>query len=184
MLGIKSILLAVIAHMVPFLPTQADQWGSVVLAHCYSLDDRRYQEHFFVRVFWTELGGGQLYSEIPNFEAPKRLPDLNNKPATCLINGKEVIFETLEYRIPTGHGGCGLCEKTGFRITVDGEVIWETSPPENMGDPVFKGTIDMDRGMLRVCTESLPETLGVDIPFEQDFLTTKTRIQICQTISY
>lgn len=166
------------------LPAQADQWGSVVLAHCYDLDDTRYQEHFFVRVFWTELGGGQLYTETLSQGAPLRLRSLNQQPATCLINGKKVVFETVDYRSPTLRGACGLCEQTGFRITVDEDVVWEAQRPVNRGDPIFNGTLDMDRDMLRVCEETPPEALGVEPPFEQDFFSAHTNILICETTNY
>lgn len=166
------------------LPAYADQWGSMVLSHCYELDASNYQQHFFVRVFWTELGGGQLHSETTKPNAPRSLHDVYEEPPKCLIDGNEVSFETLDYRAPTMRGACGLCEQTGFRIAVNGIVVWEIARPETRGDPIFNGTIDMDRDMLRVCQENSPETLGVEIPFEQDFFTAHTRIVVCQTQSY
>lgn len=166
------------------LPAHADQWGSRVLAHCYELDASNYRQHFFVRVFWTEVGGGQLYTETPMPNAPRSLHDLNEQPARCLIDGNEVSFETMGYRTPNGRGWCGLCEQTGFRIAVNGNIVWETARPETRGDPIFNGTIDVDRDMLRVCRESVPETLGVEIPFEQDFFSARTRIVVCQTHNY
>lgn len=182
--GVKSGFLGLIFQLLLVLPASADQWGSVVLAHCYNLDDNNYKEHFFVRVFWTELGGGQLFSEMPEPNAPKGLHRLNAEPATCVIDGNEVVFQTVNYRAPTLRGACGLCEHTGFRITVNGATVWEAARPEERGDPIFNGTIDMDRDMLRVCEENRPEKYEVEIPFEQDFFTARTRIVVCKTIGY
>lgn len=156
----------------------------MVLAHCYELDDISYQEHFFIRVFWTELGGGQLYSETTDLGAPLRLASFNTRPATCLIDGKSVVFEMVDYRTPTIRGACGLCEHAGFRITVDDNVVWEAQRPAHCEEPIFNGTIDMDRYILRVCEESTPSALGVELPFEQDFLSARASILVCETISY
>ncbi|QBY00365.1 hypothetical protein E2K80_06100 [Rhodophyticola sp. CCM32] len=101
-----------------------------------------------------------------------------------MIGSNEITFETVDYRAPTINGACGLCEQTGFRITVNGNAVWEIAAPEMRRDPIFNGTIDMDRDMLRVCQESSPETLGVDIPFEQDFFAARASIVVCQTHSY
>ncbi len=121
---------------------------------------------------------------MPSQGEPQGLQSLNLLPATCLINGQKVLFETVDYRAPTIRGACGLCEQTGFRITVGENVVWETQRPDIRGDPIFNGTIDMDRDMLRVCEETPPETLGVEIPFEQDFFTARTSILICETTNY
>ncbi|MBS9717929.1 hypothetical protein ACFFUT_06965 [Pseudohalocynthiibacter aestuariivivens] len=154
------------------------------MAHCYDLDGFSYSEHFFVRVFWTEVGGGQLYSQTSNDDAPKGLHSLNKEPASYLIDGNRVAFETANYRAPTISGWCGLCEQTGFRITVNENVVWEVPAPETRGMPIFNGTVDMDRSMLRVCEENVPAALGVEIPFEQDYFSARTSILVCKTIDY
>ena len=115
---------------------------------------------------------------------PLSLENLNKVPATCVIDGRTVAFETVDYRAPTMRGGCGLCEQTGFRITVDGEAVWEAKRPVRRGDRVFNGTIDMDRNMLRVCQEHRPEALSVEIPWTQDFFTARTSILLCETRDY
>lgn len=184
MTRLRSVVMVLVCQVGLVLPAHADQWGSMVLAHCYELDSNNYQQHFFVRIFWTELGGGQFHLETPRPNAPRSLHDINEEPATCLIDGDKVSFETVEYRAPTIRGACGLCEQTGFRITVNGNVVWEIARPETRGDPIFNGTIDMDRDMLRVCQESLPDMLGVEIPFEQEFFTARTHVVVCETHSY
>ncbi|MCU9848146.1 hypothetical protein OEZ60_09010 [Defluviimonas sp. WL0024] len=101
-----------------------------------------------------------------------------------MIENKKVVFETVDYRAPTLRGACGLCEQTGFRITVDREAVWETRRPDKRGDSIFNGTIDMHKDMLRVCEEHPPAALGVDIPFARDFFTSRTSILVCETHSY
>lgn len=180
----KTMLLIAAFQLPSFVPAHADQWGSVVLAHCYELDGTYYHEHFFARVFWTQLGGGQLHSRIPTSEGPKRLDNLIGEPVTCLINGKKVSLEAQDYRAATIRGACGSCEQVGFRLTVDGVEIWESPAPKRRGDPIFKGTIDMDRDSLRVCEEHRPEAIGVEIPYAQNFFSARTSVTICREINY
>lgn len=182
--SLRSLLLATLFQMALILPSQADQWGSKVLAHCYDLDDFQYQKHFFVRVFWTELGGGQLYSTAPTLEGPISLHKLNSETVMCLIKEKKIVFETHQYRGPTIRGACGLCEKTGFRLTVDDRVVWETLAPAVLGYPIFNGTIDVDKDTVRVCTEHRPEKLGVELPYKLDFFESRTSVLVCQTLDY
>ena len=164
-------------------PARADQWGSSILANCYALGDRNYKEHFFVRVFWTELGGRQLDSENPGADGPLALHNLHLSPVSCDVDGRKVAFETIDYRQPTIRGACGQCEQTGFRLTLDGKAIWEAPRPEPRGTPIFNGTIDVDRDMARICTEHRPADLGVELPYKPDFFASKTSILVCETIS-
>ncbi len=145
----------------------ADQWQTVVIAECFALDDRVYREHLSIRVFLSETGGGQLFARDAG-RAPQGIDDLSRHPLSCAIDGRVVRFETLDHRPARMRGYCGLCEQTGFRLSVDGATIWETPGPPVRGDPVFKGTIDVDREMARVCTHHRPEDLGVDLRLPPD----------------
>jgi hypothetical protein len=156
----------------------------MVFANCYDLDDFLYKQHFFVRVFRTELGGGQLFRTDQNVDGPLSLSDLTTARASCTIDGKEVRLELVNYRAPTLRGWCGLCEQTGFRLTIDGETIWEIERPEPRGEPIFNGTIDVDRDIARICVENTPDALGVALPYEPDFFQSRTSILVCKTISH
>ncbi|EBA10796.1 hypothetical protein [Roseobacter sp. CCS2] len=164
-------------------PLKADQWGSVVISHCYDLDDRQYQQHFFVRVFWTEVGGGQFYREKAIADGPRHVSAIEDNPESCVIDGVLVRFELLDYVAAPRPGRCGLCEQTGFRLTADGVTIWETPSPDVRGTPIFNGTLDVDRDMARICAEQTPEELGVQLPYEPDFFSSKTSMLVCETIS-
>ncbi|WP_170571525.1 hypothetical protein [Ruegeria atlantica] len=182
--SIRKVFLAVALKCMFVTCAFADQWGSGVLAHCYQLDDNAYKQHLFVRVFWTELGSGQLFQKQSASEGSIGLYGLSQAPVSCQINGKSVVFETYDYRPASLQGSCAQCEHAGFRIIVDGKILWQAPAPESRGDPIFNGTIDMDRDMLRVCEEVRPEDIGVDIAFEQDFFKARTSVLVCSTMGY
>lgn len=179
----KALLLSMILHVFSNLPTYADQWGSVVLTHCYDLKGREYyKKHFFIRVFWTELGGGQFHRNSDSLDGPMKLQLFHKKPATCMIQGKKVVFETQDYRKRTDTGACGRCERTGFRLTVDEKLIWEKPAPKRLGEPIFNGEIDIDRDSIRVCEDRRPEEIGVDISGLEGVVKHMTRVRTCREI--
>ena len=163
---------------------RADQWGSMVMARCYRLDGPEYRAHLFLRVSLTETGGGQLRAWDGAEQGLLSLGDLRNHPVICDIGGRAVRFETVGYRQPTMRGYCGQCEQTGFRLTVDGEAIWETAPPKVRGDPIFNGTVDVDKEMARVCTERRPEDMGIVLPPAPEVFGDRTSVLVCRTIPY
>ncbi len=140
---------------------RADQWVTFVVADCLALKDFRYREHLSIRVFPSNGGGGQLWSDDPS--GPLSLRSLSARPVSCTVNGREIRFETLDHRPARPAGACGLCEQSGFRLTADGRTLWETPAPAVRGDPIFHGSIDVDRDMARVCTQHRPEDLGVTL---------------------
>ena len=170
--------------IIPPDASRADQWGSMITAQCFALKDSHYDAHLAVRIFWTELGGGQLWSGDDRSSGLLSLGQLAIAPVTCPISGKAIRLETSQYSAPQMHGYCGLCEQTGFRLIVDEKVLWKIAAPAVRGDPIFNGTIDVDRDMARVCTEHRPEDLGVVLPFEQDFFSSRASMLICQTFDY
>ncbi len=181
----RSILIAAALLLTSTSQTNADQWGSSVFAHCYQLKGFFYQRHFFVRVFYTELGGGQLHTGMdgPDNE-PRSLWHLSTNPVTCDIEGKEFRFETVGYRPPTMRGYCGSCDQTGFRLTVEGKTIWHVDAPKTRGDPIFNGTIDADEDAIRICTENRPEDIGVTLPHENGDASSRTSVLVCKTYGY
>ncbi len=162
-------------------PAKADQWGSVVFAHCYALDGSLYDRHFFIRVFWTEIGGGQLSRQAGQSQGPTSLYDLSSNPSSCVIDERDIRFEVIDFRPRTI---ADQSEKTGFRLTIDNETVWETPSPVPRGARIFNGTIDVDRDMVRVCTERTPEDVGVALPYRPDFFQSRTSILVCEAIAY
>jgi hypothetical protein len=146
---ILSILLALLAS-VPSNVALADQWASRVLAECYDNLIGHYSGHMFVRVFHTELGGGQLDAPDGQAEGVFSFEQLDRTPFSCVIDGKTVRFEVVDNRPLRETGACAHCQHTGFRLTVDGTVIWEVPPPEAIGMWNFNGTIDLDADMARI----------------------------------
>ena len=164
------------------LVANADQWATRILAHCYALDSSTYSEHFFVRAFLTEAGGSEFDPVEGNSGGAYTLRDIARAPIECQVSGRSVRLELIDYREPTASGQCGACEDTGFQLSVDGSTVWKAEPPEQRGrDPIFNGTIDVNRDMARVCTEHRPEELGVELPYKPDFLASRTSILVCET---
>ena len=180
---LKILLVALAVQCALIVPASADHWSSVVLSHCYAFDDRVYDRHFFVRVFLTETGGGQFFAKEQSDQKPRSLRGLNERPAACSIAGKDVRFETMDYSPPKLRGLCAQCDQTGFRLLVDGKVVWKVETPTVRGDPIFNGTIDVDRDMVRVCREHAPDTVGVELPHENHHPDSRTSVLICSTTS-
>lgn len=181
---VRSLFCVALA-LIPAGASRADQWGSIVTAQCFALKDHAYDAHLSVRVFLTEVGGGQLWNGDDLSTGLLSLHQLSAAPISCTINGRIIRLETAEYRAPRMNGACGLCEQTGFRLTVDHSVIWEIPAPAVLGDPIFNGTIDVDKDMARICTQHRPEDLGLrlQLPAEVSDWPPPTVIA-CQTYSY
>lgn len=177
----KSIIRSLFGACLAFIPANAavaDQWGSRVIAQCYDNLMGRHSGHLFVRVFHTELGGGQLDAPDGQAEGVFSLEQLNRAPFSCVINGRVVRFELVDYRPARESGPCAQCQHTGFRLAVDGAVIWDAPAPGSIGMPIFNGTIDLDMDMARIC--SAERKTGP----EPDFLVNDQWALTCQTVPY
>jgi hypothetical protein len=155
----------------------ADQWRSRVIAECYDNLIGSYSGHVFVRVFHTKLGGGQLDAPDGQAEGVFSLEQLDRTPFSCVVNGKVVRFELVDYRPTRETGACAQCQHTGFRLTVDGTVIWDAPAPESIGMPIFNGTIDLDMDMARICSAERRKSRP-----ESDFFTNDQWALTCETI--
>lgn len=156
------ILLAMLA-LFPADASRADWWASHVIAECFAGMDAKADQHLFVRVFQTDLGGGKFWNEGDVSKGHRSLAQLSDHPITCTINGRLLRFETVGYRAPRPKGVCGLCDHTGFRLTADEKVIWETPVPPTPDDPIFNGTVDADRHGVTVCIQHRPEDFGITL---------------------
>lgn len=73
------------------------------------------------------------------------MDQLDQNPFVCVVDGKTVRFEAVDYRPPGIVGMCGACEFAGFRLTVDGSTIWEVPSATPTGEIMaFEGTIDLN----------------------------------------
>ncbi len=163
---------------------RADQWGSKVLAHCYDLDSQNYSKHMFVRVFWTEIGGGQLRPIQRANEGVTDLWDLAEVPFSCAIGSRQFLFEAVDFRPQRERGACALCESTGFRLSVDGVAIWDVAAPKILGGPIFRGTLDVGRDAARVCTERWLTHSELELLSEPESSSVDVSILTCENISY
>lgn len=163
---------------------RADQWGSIVIAHCDPLRGPANNAHLSVRVFWADIGGTDFIPPVGATEGVLSLHDLNRSPVTCTIHGRTIRFETLDYSERRLRGACAQCEQTGFRLTVDDHVVWQIAAPDRRGEPIFNGTLDVGLDGVQICTEHRPEDLSIDLPYKPDFFTTRTSILICETLAY
>jgi hypothetical protein len=180
----RSTIAIVFFHFLSAVPAHADQMGSMIMSQCYQLDDSAYAEHFFVRVFWTEVYGGQLYHEEPSPNGVRSLHTLSERPITCEVDGKIIRFQSLDYRPPSPKGFCGSCEQTGFQITVNENVIWEKAAPRNAPEGIFNGTIDLDRDKLRVCEVNQLQDAEIEFPVNPAISYRQISVMICETIGY
>lgn len=114
-----------------------------------------------------EVGGGQLHTATRRPEGLISVRDLSKAPFRCVINDRSFEFGVIDYREPAAKGECGLCDSFGFRLTVDGAVVWEARSPRARGDrlgaPVFNGTVDPNFREIEICEHHYPDAVPSDL---------------------